>query len=188
MKYLIASDIHGSASACEHVLRLFEREGCDRLILLGDLLYHGPRNPLPDAYDPPKVAQMLNEKAHLIHAVRGNCDAEVDQMVLKFPVMADYALMPVGSRQMFLTHGHVLGPSCPPPHCPGDILLFGHIHVQKCEKQDDLFLLNPGSAAIPKDDSRKAVMTLEGTLFRWVDLSSGEEFMRWDWEQVGSGK
>ena len=185
MKYLIASDIHGSASACEHVFRLFEREGCDRLILLGDLLYHGPRNPLPDAYDPPKVAQMLNEKAHLIHAVRGNCDAEVDQMVLHFPVLADYALMPVGTRQMFITHGHVYGPTCPPPHCPGDILLFGHIHVQKCEEQDGLTLLNPGSAAIPKDGSKKAAMTLENTLFRWVELESCEEFMRWDCEQVG---
>ena len=179
MKYLIASDIHGSASACEAVLQLFEKERCDRLILLGDLLYHGPRNALPGAYAPPKVASMLNEKARLIHAVRGNCDAEVDQMVLHFPLMADYALMPVGSRQMVITHGHVLGPDCPPPHCPGDILLSGHIHVQKLERKDDLVLLNPGSAAIPKDGSRKAVMTLEGTLFRWVDLD-GEEFMRWE--------
>ena len=181
MKYLIVSDIHGSALYCGQALRLFEKEACDRLILLGDILYHGPRNALPQQYDPPAVAQMLNEKAHLIHAVRGNCEAEVDQVVLHFPVMADYALMPVGSRQMVITHGHLYNGECPPPHAAGDILLFGHIHVQKHERSGSLVLLNPGSVSIPKENSRRACMTLEGSVFRWVDLN-GEEFYRWDSE------
>ena len=182
MKYLIASDIHGSADYCADMLSVFEAEHCDRLILLGDTLYHGPRNALPKGYAPQEVAGMLNEKRHLIHAVRGNCDAEIDQMVLHFPIMADYALMPVGNRQMFITHGHLFGADNPPPHAPGDILLFGHIHVQKREWAEDMILLNPGSVSIPKEDSLRACMTLEGTLFRWVSLE-GKEFMRWDSSQ-----
>ena len=179
MKYLIASDIHGSALYCEQMLRLFERQGCGRMILLGDFLYHGPRNALPEGYDPAKTAAMLNEKAPLIHAVRGNCDAEVDQMMLRFPIMADYALMPAGSRQMVITHGHLFDGGNPPPHSPGDILLFGHIHVQKHERCGDMILLNPGSVSIPKENSERACIVLEGTVFRWLDLT-GREFYRWD--------
>ena len=179
MKYLIASDIHGSAPYCGEMLRLFDRERCDRLILLGDLLYHGPRNALPEGYDPMRVAAMLNERKDRILAVRGNCDAEIDQMVLSFPITADLAWMPVGERQLLITHGHLFDGENPPPHVPGDILLFGHIHVQRHEEKNGLFLLNPGSVSIPKEDSRRACITLEDTLFRWVDLN-GETFYRWD--------
>ena len=181
MKYMIASDIHGAADECEKMLSLFDREGCDKLILLGDLLYHGPRNDLPASYDPKRVAELLNERSSLIHAVRGNCDAEVDQMMLRFPIMADYALMPLGKRQLFITHGHLFDGNRLPPHAEGDVLLFGHIHVQKLEKAEDMTLVNPGSISLPKENSRKACMTLEGTVFRWIGLD-GNEFLRWDCE------
>ena len=163
MKYLIASDIHGSASACEHVLRLFEREGCDRLILLGDLLYHGPRNPLPDAYDPPKVAQMLNEKAHLIHAVRGNCDAEVDQLMFEFPMMGDYAVLDAGKETFFLTHGHLWNEFTLPPLGMGTVLAHGHTHIPELKRLEcGLTIFNPGSVSLPKGGSERSFGYFDG--------------------------
>ena len=115
MKYMIASDIHGSAFWCREMLKAFEREGADRLILLGDVLYHGPRNDLPEEYAPKKVIEMLNPLAQKILCVRGNCDADVDQMVLKFPIMAEYAVMPVGKRLVYMSHGHCLLYTSPSP-------------------------------------------------------------------------
>lgn len=173
MKWLIASDIHGSATWCRKLLERYETEGADRLLLLGDLLYHGPRNDLPDEYAPKQVIAMLNEHRSDILCVRGNCEAEVDQMVLDFPVLADYALLTVGNRMIFATHGHLYSESHLPPLHRGDILLHGHTHVPKCVDHGDYIYLNPGSVSIPKEDSPHGYMTLENGLFRWYDLASG---------------
>ena len=160
MKWLIASDIHGSAYWCERMLELFKREKADVLVLLGDILYHGPRNELPRDYNPKKVIALLNdfangtpcEEPHRILCVRGNCDAEVDQMVLGFPIMADYGVIELGGRFVYLTHGHVYGEDNPPKLRNGDILIQGHTHVQRCVEKDGVLFLNPGSVSIPKGD------------------------------------
>ena len=131
MKWLIASDIHGSAYWCRRLIEKYAQEKADRLILLGDVLYHGPRNDLPDEYAPKKVIEMLNGMRDRILCVRGNCDTEVDQMVLNFPVLADYALLELGERMIYMTHGHVYNENNLPPLREGDILLHGHTHVSK---------------------------------------------------------
>ena len=151
MKLVIASDIHGSATWCREVVRVVEAESPDSVVLLGDLLYHGPRNPLPSGYAPAEVAAMLNGMAERIVAVRGNCDAEVDQMMLEFPCMADYAVVADGSRKLFCTHGHVHSPDALVPLPPGSAFLYGHFHVRRNEVVDKTRLFNPGSAALPKD-------------------------------------
>lgn len=173
MKFFIASDIHGSAYFCKKMLDAWEREKADRMFLLGDLLYHGPRNDLPKEYAPKEVISMLNELKDKILCVRGNCEAEVDQMVLAFPVMADYAILPVESHLVYLTHGHHYNKETPPPLCPGDILLHGHTHVpawQTFGPEGQNLYLNPGSVSIPKEDSAHSYMILEGGTFTWKDL------------------
>ena len=130
MKWLIASDIHGDSACCEKLLAAFEREKCERLLLLGDLLYHGPRNDLPGGYAPKSVIEQLNSLAEKITCVRGNCDTEVDQQVLEFPIMAEYVWLESGDRMIFATHGHHYGPDRPPLNLgKGDILLCGHTHI-----------------------------------------------------------
>ena len=163
MKLMFASDIHGSRSACEAVLRQYQQEKAERLVLLGDLLYHGPRNDLPRDYAPKRVIPLLNALADRIIAVRGNCDAEVDQMVLDFPVMADFAtLFDEAGRELFLTHGHVFGAGMhnSVDHAPalpeGSALVYGHTHIkvnEASEAHPGLWLFNPGSVSIPKDGS-----------------------------------
>ena len=170
MKWLIASDIHGSALYCKQFLERFAAEKSDRLLLLGDLLYHGPRNDLPDGYAPKEVIELLNPLADRIFCVRGNCEAEVDQMVLAFPVLAEYALMPLGSRLIYVTHGHICNASNLPPLQPGDILLHGHTHVPVCEQAGSIRILNPGSVSIPKEGSPRSYMTLENDTFTWKTL------------------
>ena len=176
MKWMIASDIHGSACYCEKLLAAYAREKADRLILLGDLLYHGPRNDLPRDYAPKRVIAMLNEKKDEILCVRGNCEAEVDQMVLEFPVLADYALLALENKTVFLTHGHVFNENHLPPLKDGDILLHGHTHVPCRHLHETYAYLNPGSVSIPKEDSWHGYMTLEGGEFIWKTLD-GEEKM-----------
>lgn len=170
MKWLIASDIHGSAKWCRKLLERYEAEGADRLLLLGDLLYHGPRNDLPEEYAPKQVIEMLNGLRQDILCVRGNCEAEVDQMVLAFPVLADYALLELGNRMIFATHGHVYNEGHLPPLHDGDILLHGHTHVPKCVDHETYIYMNPGSVSIPKEGSHRGYMTLESGTFRWLDL------------------
>lgn len=174
MKFLIASDIHGSAYYCEKLLSAFEREGTDKMILLGDILYHGPRNELPKDYAPKKVISMLNPLKDKLLCVRGNCDTEVDQMVLDFPVLAEYALLCEGEKTIFITHGHVYNTQNLPPMSKGDILLHGHTHIPKREIVGDITYLNPGSVSIPKEDSPHSYMTLENGCFIWKDLDGGE--------------
>lgn len=176
MKFLIASDIHGSAYYCEQLLQAFEREQASRLLLLGDILYHGPRNDLPRDYALKKVIAMLNGMADTILCVRGNCDTEVDQMVLEFPVLADYAVLTAGSRLLYATHGHVYNTAHLPPLQPGDILLHGHTHIPAWEVfgTDNLYL-NPGSVSIPKAGTPHSYMTLENGVFTWKALG-GEAY------------
>ena len=171
MKYLIASDIHGCAPWCERLLEAFDREKADRLVLLGDLLYHGPRNGVPDGYDPMRVAELLNARKNVIRAVRGNCDADIDQMVLQFPMMADYALLEAGSRLVFATHGHLFNLDQLPPLCEGDILLHGHTHVPACVEKSGVRYLNPGSVGRPKAGSYPSYMTVEDRHIQWKELS-----------------
>ena len=177
MKWMIASDLHGSAYYCRKMLEAFEREGADRLFLLGDLLYHGPRNDLPREYAPKEVIPLLNEKKEKLLCVRGNCDAEVDQMVLEFPVLADYAVLPVGQRLIYATHGHIYHVKNLPPLAPGDVLLHGHTHVPAWTEfgQGNLYL-NPGSVSIPKENSPHSYMTLEGDTIQWKELESSAVF------------
>lgn len=176
MKLMIASDIHGAAGYCRQLLDAFDREGADRLLLLGDILYHGPRNDLPDEYAPKQVLAMLNARRERLFCVRGNCDTEVDQMVLDFPILADYAVFPLEDRLVYATHGHVFHTAHLPPLCPGDILLHGHTHVPAWESfgKNNLYL-NPGSVSIPKNGSARSYMTLEGGVFTWKTLA-GEEY------------
>lgn len=177
MKWMIASDLHGSAYYCRKMLEAFEREGADRLFLLGDLLYHGPRNDLPREYAPKEVIPLLNGKKEKLLCVRGNCDAEVDQMVLEFPVLTDYAVLPVGQRLIYATHGHIYHVKNLPPLAPGDVLLHGHTHVPAWTEfgQGNLYL-NPGSVSIPKENSPHSYMTLEGNTMQWKELESGAVF------------
>ena len=158
------------------MLERYKEEKADRLLLLGDILYHGPRNDLPLCYAPKEVIAMLSEKGSETLSVRGNCDCEVDQMVLPFPVLADYTVLDTGSRLIFATHGHLFSPSRPLPMKKGDILLSGHTHVPRCEEADGLVFLNPGSVSIPKEGSVRSYMTLENGVFLWKDLESGKAY------------
>lgn len=165
MKLMFASDIHGSAYYCRKMLEAYQAEEAGRLILLGDILYHGPRNDLPKEYAPKEVIAMLNLMKNEICAVRGNCEAEVDQMVLDFPVMADYALILYGERHIYATHGHIYNENNLPPLKNGDILIHGHTHVLKAEKREGYTLLNPGSVSIPKEGNPPSYAILEDGLF-----------------------
>ena len=171
MKWLIASDIHGSATYCRQLLDAFDREGADALLLLGDLLYHGPRNDLPEGYAPKTVIDLLNARREKIFCVRGNCEAEVDQMVLTFPVLADYMLLPLGDRMIYATHGHHASETNPPPLPQGSVLLHGHTHVPACRECAGGWYLNPGSVSIPKEGSPRGYMILENKTFTWKTLA-----------------
>lgn len=170
MKYMIASDIHGSAFYCRALLNAYKISGADRLLLLGDILYHGPRNDLPKEYAPKEVIAMLNEYKDQIYSVRGNCDTEVDQMVLEFPVLADYALIAVDGLTIYATHGHVYNQDHLPPVKKGDILLHGHTHVLVAENVNDITVLNPGSVSIPKGGNPPTYAVLENKIFSILDF------------------
>ena len=165
MKYMFASDVHGSAYYCRKMLEAFELEKADRLVLLGDLLYHGPRNDLPKDYAPKEVISMLNGMKNKIYAVRGNCEAEVDQMVLEFPVMADYCILAIDGKTLYATHGHVYNTSNLPPMQDGDVLVHGHTHVLKAEQMEGYIWLNPGSVSIPKEGNPPTYAVLEDGVF-----------------------
>ncbi|BEH71822.1 phosphodiesterase [Edwardsiella tarda] len=174
MKLMFISDIHGSLSATEHALSLFERSGSHWLILLGDVLNHGPRNPLPDRYDPPAVAECLNGYASRIIAVRGNCDSEVDQMLLNFPLMASWQQVLLPQRRLFLTHGHLYHPQQLPPLAAGDVLVYGHTHLPQAQRQGEHIYFNPGSISLPKGGNVPSFGMLEGNQM-WVQALYGTE-------------
>lgn len=176
MKLMIASDIHGSALYCEKLLDAYKAEKADNLLLLGDLLYHGPRNDLPDGYAPKKVISLLNSVKTELLCVRGNCEAEVDQMVLEFPVLADYCFLNVNGQNIFATHGHHHNFDSLPPLKSGSIFLQGHTHVPKCIEKDGILCLNPGSVSIPKENSEHGYMVFESDKFIWKNLD-GKTYM-----------
>ena len=171
MKILFVSDIHGCLPTLQQVLSFYDREHYNMLCILGDILNYGPRNRIPEGIDPKGIVELLNARKHNIVAVRGNCDSEVDQMVLDFPVLADYALMPLGNRIIFITHGHIFNEQHLPPLKDGDILLHGHTHVPKCVDYGTYTYMNPGSISIPKENSHHGYMTLENDVFRWKDIN-----------------
>ena len=165
MKYMFASDIHGSAWYCARMLDIYKKSKAERLILLGDILYHGPRNDLPREYAPKEVIAMLNPLKDQIYAIRGNCDTEVDQMVLEFPILADYALLVLNGKTFYATHGHVYNQDHLPPVKAGDILIHGHTHLLKAERVGDITVLNPGSVSIPKGGNPHSYAMLEDEVF-----------------------
>lgn len=170
MKIMIASDIHGSAYYAEKLMDSYKESGAERLVLLGDLLYHGPRNDLPRDYAPKKVIELLNSAADEILCVRGNCDTEVDQMVLDFPILADYAIIMLGNRLFYLTHGHKYGADNFPNVKCGDGIIQGHTHVPMYEERDGILCINPGSVSIPKDGSPHRCLIWDNGIFTAVEL------------------
>jgi len=176
MKIFVASDIHGSAYYCRLLLEKFKQESADRILLLGDILYHGPRNDLPREYAPKQVIELLNPLKEKLFCVRGNCDTEVDQMVLNFPILADYCILPVGKKLIYATHGHIFNPDNLPPLSNGDILLNGHTHVPKCTEYESYIYMNPGSVSIPKENSPHSYMIIENGEFIWKNLETGEVY------------
>ncbi len=173
MKLMFASDIHGSALWCEKMLSVYEREKPEKLCLLGDILYHGPRNDLPEGFAPKEVIKLLNPLKNKIICVRGNCDTEVDQMVLDFPVLADYALVYADGRELFLTHGHHFNPQNLPPLPEGAVLLNGHTHIPKTDFTNGIHCLNCGSVALPKENSPHSCLLYENGVFTWQNLIGG---------------
>ena len=176
-KIMIASDIHGSAFWCEKLIQAFEKEQPDKLLLLGDLLYHGPRNPLPDGYQPMQVVELLSSIKEKLICVRGNCDSEVDQMVLPFPIMADYAMLLVGGVKIYATHGHLAGEQTPPPLENGDLFFNGHTHTPTHKTLNGgVIYANCGSVSLPKEGTPHSYMVLENGVLTWKDLAAGQEF------------
>lgn len=171
MKLMFASDIHGSLPATERVLSLFAQSGARWLIILGDVLNHGPRNALPEGYAPAQVAEKLNPLASRIIAVRGNCDSEVDQMLLHFPLTAPWQQVLLEQRRLFLTHGHLLSPDNLPPLAAGDVLVYGHTHIPVAEKRGEIYHFNPGSVSIPKGGYPASYGMLDGNTLSVIALN-----------------
>lgn len=171
MKLMFASDIHGSLPAAERVLDIFAKSDAQWLVLLGDLLYHGPRNALPEGYNPAGVAEVLNREAARVIAVRGNCDSEVDQMLLHFPITAPWQQILTERQRLFLTHGHLFGPDNLPALAAGDVLVYGHTHIPVAEKRGEIFHFNPGSVSIPKGGFVASYGVLEGDYLQVLALN-----------------
>ena len=177
MKIMVASDIHGSAYYCQKMTEAYKNSGAQKLLLLGDILYHGPRNGLPKEYAPKKVIEMLNNISDKILCVRGNCDSEVDQMVLKFNIMAEYAIIYDGERMIFATHGHKFNKDNLPSLKKGDILLHGHTHIPVNESIDGITVMNPGSVSIPKENSWHGYMIIENGTYTWYDFDGNSHII-----------
>lgn len=180
MKIIFFSDLHGSEYYTKKAINLYQKEEGNTMVLLGDLLYHGPRNPLPEEYNPKGVIELLNSYKKEIIAVRGNCDSEVDQMVLEFPMMADYIYIINEQLKIFATHGHLWNAEKKPLLNKKDILIHGHTHIPVAELNEDIFVLNPGSMSLPKNNfpptygilnkNKFAIKNLEGSIVKEIDL------------------
>lgn len=165
MKLLVISDIHGSLFYLQKTIEIFEKNSYDKILILGDELYHGPRNPLPKNYSPKEVAELLNRYKNKIIAVRGNCDSEVDQMVLEYPIMSDYNLIFWNNKKIFMTHGHTYNINNPLPMEEGDILIYGHFHIPMINIENNRIFLNPGSISLPKENSENSFGVFEDNYF-----------------------
>ncbi|MBC2856793.1 phosphodiesterase [Cetobacterium sp. 2A] len=170
MKIVVISDIHGSVHYLNKALKAFEKEQGDILLILGDELYHGPRNPLPKDYDPKEVAKCLNKLKDKIIAVRGNCDSEVDQMMLEYPIMGDYSTIFWKKKRIFATHGHIYNKENLPPISNGDILIYGHTHIPLAEIKENVYILNPGSISLPKENNKNSYGVFENNSFEIKSL------------------
>ena len=170
MKLFFISDIHGSLHYLRIALDNFSQENADYLVILGDQLYHGARNPLPIEYNPRESTRLLNQFADRIIAVRGNCDSEVDEMVLEYPIMSTYSTILYNRKRLFLTHGHIYHEDNLPSLKEGDAIIYGHTHVPKLEKKGNIFIVNPGSITFPKENNPHSYGVLEGTTFKLKDL------------------
>ncbi|MGF7058007.1 phosphodiesterase [Brassicibacter mesophilus] len=176
MKLFFMSDIHGSSYYLRKAIEAYEREKCDYIIILGDALYHGPRNSLPKEYDPKAVAEVLNSYKNKIIAVRGNCDSEVDQMLISYPMMSDYSVILYNNRRLFLTHGHIYNKNNLLNIDKNDVLIHGHTHIPLAEKEDGKIILNPGSISLPKNNNPNSYAILENDIFTVKDLD-GDSFI-----------
>ena len=174
MNILVISDLHGSHYYAKQVEEVMEKGKFDRILVLGDVMYHGPRNPLPKDYAPMKVSEILNQRKDITLGVRGNCDAEIDQAICEFPLSADYEEFTLGTRGVFMTHGHIHSPQMHPPLAKGSIFLYGHFHVPKAEYRNGIYYLNPGSTSLPKEDypGSYGILTEEG--FQVLDFEGKE--------------
>ncbi len=170
MKLLVISDIHGSLFYLKKILNIFEKNSYDKILILGDELYHGPRNPLPKEYNPKEAAELLNRYKNKIIAVRGNCDSEVDQMVLDFPITADYNMILWENKKIFMTHGHIYNIDNSLPLENGDILIYGHFHIPMIQRKEGKIFLNPGSISLPKGESLNSFGVFENGKFYIKDM------------------
>lgn len=179
MKALVFADIHGSLAAAHFIETAIQHHCPDAVILLGDILYHGPRNIIPPAYDPKGVARSLNLYASSIIAVQGNCDSEVDKNLLRFPIAPEFSWLISDGLRVFITHGHHYAPSRLPSLQEGDIFLFGHTHIPLAESTGEYYLCNPGSLTLPKDEHPESyglidnrafsVLTKDGELYLYLN-------------------
>ncbi len=174
MKLFFISDIHGSLPCLQEALGQFEKSKSDFLIILGDTLYHGPRNPIPDGYDPASCATLLNQYKEKIISVRGNCDSEVDQMLIDYPISDTGATLLVDGFRFYLSHGHIFNPDNLPPLSQGDIFCFGHIHLPVAEKQDGIVVFNPGSITLPKQNNPHSYGIYENRQLKVISFEGDE--------------
>ncbi|MBU3200901.1 phosphodiesterase [Clostridium estertheticum] len=170
MKIFFVSDIHGSSFYFKKAMKLYEEENANYIVILGDVMYHGPRNPLPKEYNPEAVATLLNEYKDKIIAVRGNCDSEIDQILIKYPMMSDYSMILYNNRRIFLTHGHIYNENNLPNLSKNDVLVQGHTHIPVAKKQNDIYILNPGSISLPRNNFPNSYAILQDDLFQIKDL------------------
>jgi putative phosphoesterase len=184
MRLFICSDIHGDAVALELALAAFENSQADYLILLGDLLNHGPRNPLPQNYDPLQVAERLNAYSKRIIAVRGNCDSEVDQALLEFPMLGEYNQLPIGGCRAFFCHGHTFMPDALPPLAKGDVFISGHTHVPVAERKGLVYLFNPGSISIPKQNWPASYGIMDEEELHVYELNSHQTLVKYQFRNL----
>ena len=167
---MVISDIHGSLFYLKKVIEIFEKNNYDKILTLGDELYHGPRNPLPKEYNPKETAELLNRYKNKIIAVRGNCDSEVDQMVLNFPITADYNMIFWENKKIFMTHGHIYNIDSPLPMEDGDIMIYGHFHIPIIQRKNEKIFLNPGSISLPKENNPNSFGVFENGSFYIKDM------------------
>ncbi len=177
MKYFIISDIHGSSYYLKKALSLYQKSNAQKIVILGDILYHGPRNDLPKGYAPKEVIEILNSLSESIIAIRGNCEAEVDQMVLSFPCMDTYKRIELGDKKIYLTHGHHLDDV---PSKPDDIVLAGHTHVPKIKQTEKNVYINPGSVSIPKENSAHSCAIMDEEKIEFFDILTGQKYNSFD--------